>query len=78
MKARLQGVALAILLVLAAVGGWRIYQWRLWVIQRADAAEQIYRYLAEPIEMPDGKKFTRAQLLDALVRQAVEHAEPKK
>lgn len=70
-------LSLALLLTLSIVCGYRIFMWRLWVIDQANKATAVHAYLVEPITMPDGKVYPRHQILDALMANAIAGAKPK-
>ena len=74
-KDKFYALIFALLLVGGSLWGYRIYQWRLSVNDRAYKAELILQYLSEPILTgPNGEKISRAQALDLLIQQA---ASPK-
>lgn len=78
MRNILLGCVLSLFLIGATTWAFRVYQWREYQNQTAWASRVTYSWLAEPVvKTKDGQVFTRAQVLDALIKQAADGAAAK-
>lgn len=77
MRNILLGFVLSLVVIGAGTWAYRVWQWREYQNTTAWASRVTYSWLAEPvIKTKDGQSFTRAQVLDALIKQAADGPKP--